>query len=351
MTKETETDEVQRALAPVSQRNLPILSERFQPRNLTELMSWAKLVTASGLAPKDMNEAGVVLCVQMGAELKISPAQAIQNIAIINGRPSIFGDLGLALFRRDAAIKEFEEDAPDVALENGHGRCKITMADDRVIERRFSIEEAKTAKLWGKQGPWTTYPGRMLMFRSRWWAMRDADPGVFKGCGSGEEAEELVAVTAEGNEITRPRAKAGEQGSGFEKVEDFIGDVGKGPKPGTGGRPAPAPLPEISNPYVATMDTIRRKPGETNGRKWLLYIMKTEDGQEFTTFDKKVFERALKLGNTEPVEIHWEVNRGKRTVKALEPHKAEPPQPEGPGFSDESKNPPDDQNLFKDEPK
>jgi len=343
---DTKENEVQKALAPVSQRNLPILSERFQPRNLTELMSWAKLVTSSGLAPKGMNEAGVVICVQMGAELNISPAQAIQNIAIINGRPSIFGDLGLALFKRDAAYKSFEEDAPDKALEQGHGRCKIVMKNGDVIERRFSIDEAKAANLWGKAGPWTQYPGRMLMFRSRWWAMRDADGGVFKGCAG---REEVYDVTPDGIEYSRPRAKATaeteETGNGFDQIDSFVDGVGNGrPAAGSAGRPAPSrPVePAIANPYEGIVDRITPFTGKKNGKSWTRYDILMRGGEKFSTFSKSVVEQAQELGRDAEVAVSWEAKGQFRNATAIHPSAAtlgdaaEPPVEDGEGVQGEN---------------
>jgi len=328
MTESTDKKEaeVQKALAPVSQRNLPILSERFQPRNLTELMSWAKLVTSSGLAPKGMNESGVVLCVQMGADLNISPPQAIQNIAVINGRPSIFGDLGLAIFKRDAAFKSFEEDAPDVALKQGYGRCKITMKNGDVVERRFSVEEAKTAKLWGKSGPWTDYPGRMLMFRARWWAMRDADGGVFKGVAAGEE---VYDVTPDGIEYTRPRARApeGEEAAGgFEQVDSFVDGVGNGrPAAGVGGRPAPstpaAPKDGLANPYVGTIKEVKKRTGKNAKGTWTLYrLIMQEEGVEFSTFSESVLQQVKETARDELVQVSWEQKGQYLTATAVHPN-------------------------------
>jgi hypothetical protein len=329
-------DEVQRALAPVSQSNLPILSERFQPKSLTELLSWAKLVTASGMAPKGMNEPGIVLAVQMGAELGITPAQAIQNIAVINGRPSIFGDLGLALFRRDAKYKTFEEDAPDVALKQGFGRCKIVMQDGTEIERRFSIEEAKAAKLWGKTGPWSDYPGRMLMFRARWWAMRDADGGVFKGCSAREELYEVIRTEDGGElEVQRPQAR-----NDFKEVEGFVKETGKGGPAPAAGRPAPAdPPPEIPNPFVDVLADLKKKSSKPGAKKkWTLWILKTETGEEFTTFDKKVAEQIGTVGKGNAATIRWELDdMNKRKAVEVAAHEESPAaEPEGGGFSQES---------------
>jgi len=58
------------------------------------------------------------------------------------------------------------------------------------VETRFSVEDAKRAGLWGKGGPWTAYPKRMLQMRARGFALRDAFPDVLKGMISVEEAQD-----------------------------------------------------------------------------------------------------------------------------------------------------------------
>ncbi len=206
------------------------LPDRFQPKNLTELMSWAKLINSSGLAPKGMNDAGIILAVQMGAELNITPTQALQNIAIINGRPCIYGDLGKALFRRDSKnCIEFEERSPQEAFEKNEGWCRIVMKGEKPIIRTFTMENAIKAGLpqrGGADSPWNKYPGRMLMFRARWWAMRDADPGVFKGMGGREEVEDHVidatGVRVNGEPIAPPSRRSAPVA---QEIDAFVADV------------------------------------------------------------------------------------------------------------------------------
>lgn len=259
------------AIPDLEDKRILGLAERFQPQNLTELMTWAKLVDKSGLAPKGMNEAAIVLCVQMGAELRITPTQALQNIAVINGRPSIFGDLGLALFKRDSGCKSFQEDAPDVALKQGFGRCTIVTKEGKVIERKFSIEEAKTARLWMKEGPWTNYPGRQLMFRARWWAMRDAEPGVFKGIGPREEVEDIVDVTdtatSGGAPLRAPRERSGTPT--VTEVEAFVKDV----KPAPG---APAAIDRSKLETVLINGVERKSSGKSN---WFEIAFERSNGE------------------------------------------------------------------------
>jgi hypothetical protein len=58
------------------------------------------------------------------------------------------------------------------------------------VVAKFSVEDAKRAGLWGKQGPWSAYPKRMMQMRARGFALRDAFPDVLKGLISAEEAQD-----------------------------------------------------------------------------------------------------------------------------------------------------------------
>jgi hypothetical protein len=274
------------------------LPDRFQPRNLTELMTWSKLIHSSALAPKGMNEAAIVLAVQMGSELRISPTQALQNIAVINGRPSIWGDLGLALFKRDASFATIEERAPDQAKAKGEGVCKITMKDGAVIERRFTREDAKTAGLYqrsGATGPWTTYEGRMLQMRARWFAMRDADPGVFKGCSSREEVQDYdeIGTTPEGVTIMRPRSKTSPVPSAAE-VEKFAKET-KVPSQAIAGATATSAAVDRSKLVKVLVGQAAEKTG--GGKTFYSIWMESSSGGKFetTTFDTKLFDLAKQL--------------------------------------------------------
>lgn len=277
------------------------LPERFQPKNLTELMAWAKLVNSSGLAPKGMNDAGIILAVQMGAELNITPTQALQNIAIINGRPSIWGDLGLALFKRDAAYLSFEERSPDEAWKAKEGWCKIVMKRDpsKPIIRTFTYanaEEAGLTRRGGPDAPWTKYPGRMLMFRARWWAMRDAEPGVFKGLAGREEQHDIVDVTdstrVDGETIRRPQRNS--EGVSATDVDNFLKDqkpVANGGGNGTGGHSAPV-IDRSKLVKVMVHDSVKKTAGET-----IFYVLTIEASSggksEASTFDSKLHDIAL----------------------------------------------------------
>lgn len=170
----------------------PQQSFSLAPRNLTEAMEFAKLIASSDLAPKDYKgkAANIVVAVAMGADLGLSPMQALQSIAVINGRPSVWGDGQLAICR---SHRDFENIA-EVVEGQGDERvavCTVKRRGQSETVSRFSVKDAKTAGLWGTN-VWARYPDRMLQNRARGFALRDSFADALKGIISAEEAEDIA---------------------------------------------------------------------------------------------------------------------------------------------------------------
>lgn len=163
------------------------------PTTFAEAQKFAEMIAQSDFCPKEMRgkPGNVMVAMQFGAEVGLPGLQALQNIAVINGKPSIYGDAALAIIRAHPKFRSLSERDPDEAIKTGAGRCEIETKDGVRVVRTFSVDEAKKAGLWSKAGPWSQYPGRMLMFRARSWAMRDALPEALKGLSIREEAEDI----------------------------------------------------------------------------------------------------------------------------------------------------------------
>lgn len=166
------------------------------PRNLAEAMEYAKLIADTDMVPKDFKgkPGNVLVAIQMGAEIGLPPTQALQNIAVINGRPSLWGDAVLALVTASAECIDVLE------TDDGHtATCTIKRRNKSDVVRTFSMDDAKLAGLAGKPGPWTQYPARMRQMRARSFAVRDAFPHLLRGISI---AEEVMDVPSEPRNIT-----------------------------------------------------------------------------------------------------------------------------------------------------
>lgn len=164
----------------------------FAPQTMTEAMEFSKLLAESSMVPRQYQgkPQDVLVCVQWGYEMGLAPMQALQNIAVINGKPSVYGDAAMALVQASPVCEDIEEYFEDEGTPNPVAVCVAKRKNRKPVTARFSVEDAKRAGLWGKQGPWTSYPKRMMQMRARGFALRDAFPDVLKGLITVEEAQD-----------------------------------------------------------------------------------------------------------------------------------------------------------------
>jgi hypothetical protein len=171
------------------------------PQNLEEAFRVANAIAMSGLAPKGIDKPEqIMVAIMAGAELGLAPFQSLQSIAVVNGRPTLYGD-GLMAVARSQGIKAKEW--IDGEGEDMVAHCMVTRPDSgEEIERTFSVYDAKKASLWGKQGPWQQYPRRMLQMRARAWALRDGCADMIRGFQVREEVEDMGVL----REVRAPEA-------------------------------------------------------------------------------------------------------------------------------------------------
>ena len=165
----------------------------LQIKSLDDLWRFSNAVSKSGLAPKGIQTPEAIFtAVQMGLEIGMSPMAALQNIAVINGRPGVYGDAGKALLRANGF--DIEEMDTKAIKAKGEATCTITHPRQKAVTRTFSLEDAKTAHLWGKSGPWTDYPYRQMAWRAFWFAARDAAADMLKGVRGAEELRDYEEI-------------------------------------------------------------------------------------------------------------------------------------------------------------
>jgi hypothetical protein len=156
------------------------------------------MLSKSTMVPKAYQKKpeDVLVAVQWGYELGLAPLQALQNIATINGKPSVYGDAAMALVQNSPVCEDVKEYFEGEGTSNPIAVCVAKRKNRTEVISKYSVEDAKRAGLWNKQGPWTQYPKRMLQMRARGFALRDAFPDVLKGLITVEEAQDYPDDTA-----------------------------------------------------------------------------------------------------------------------------------------------------------
>lgn len=229
-------------------------------KSFSDMLEFGQVVVRSGFAPKGMEKPeSVAIAVQMGLEIGLSPMAAIQNIAVVNGRPTVWGDAALALVRSSGLLEQYRQDFGGKTEEEFKAVVTVKRKGEEAIVSEFGVRDAKLAGLWKKPGPWTQFPRRMLTLRARAFALRDAFADVLKGLALTEEAQdepkEVVLgadrVRIQPGDLLDPGSAQEAQGGAVlpEATEDGAA-AGSEPEPGL----MPAPGVGITERLLAFAD-------------------------------------------------------------------------------------------------
>jgi hypothetical protein len=160
--------------------NIQTIEQAFRVADMMVHAGWTKL-----------GREQACVAILHGATLGLTPFQSVQGIAVINGRPTLWGDALVAV-----VLASGQCEACDCEM-SGKGEERVATATagrkgHKPIQRTFSVADAKKAGLWGKSGPWTHYPERMLMQRARAFALRDAFADLLQGIQIREEVDDYA---------------------------------------------------------------------------------------------------------------------------------------------------------------
>jgi hypothetical protein len=156
---------------------------------LSARMTYAKALATSELLPKAYHNKpqNVLVALEYGSALGLPAMVAIQQIAVISGKPTMSAQLMGALVRT-AGHKLRVSAITDDKGQPGAEASLVRVDDPAFVFRSvWTMDRAKTAGLLGKGGSWATYPAAMLKARAITEVCRDGAPEVLAG----------VAYTAE----------------------------------------------------------------------------------------------------------------------------------------------------------
>jgi len=195
------------------------------PTDVDQALRISEMFAKSDLVPDNYKNkpANIFLAVSAGASLGLAPFQAMQNIAVINGKPSIFGDALLAMVRNDKRCLSVKESIVGEGM-NRTATCIVSRlapnGKTEVISSSFCLGDAQKAGLLNR-GPWKSYPDRMLQMRARGFALRDAFADVIGGLITSEEAQDYP--------VPKGAVQDQESTSKFDKdarsIDDIVGEL------------------------------------------------------------------------------------------------------------------------------
>ena len=282
----------------------------------------------------------VVVAMQYGIELGFPPMAALQSIAVINGRPSVWGDGFLALIMSSPLYRDHHEyylvdgakqdtiDIEDMKKDDTKAVCTFwRMGKPIPVTRSFSVGQAKKARLWTKEGPWEDYPDRQLAMRARGFAGRDAFPDLLRGIKTAEEVrdapvDDIPIDVPTSHEPIQPR-RASEARASSSQHAPAISPASDPPEPtvapGNAESSAPASAPatgqEMRGLLIVNTSFVKPKSGEP----FYEVVAKTSTGhaQTFLTRDERVYKEAASFEGTDHAVVVGFHEATKESAKVL----------------------------------
>lgn len=179
------------------------------PNSLDGAMQLARWLSMSTFLPDKLRgkEGDIFAIMLAGAELGLPPMATLRGVYIVNGKPALEAKTKAAICLERGAAKYFRkiEDTPQAVtwetLRAGDAAPRVS---------RYTIVEAKAAGLLNKDGPWQSYPQRMLGHRALGWLCDDAYPDIVLGVSTKEDfddAEFTFTPIGAGVDLGVPKGK------------------------------------------------------------------------------------------------------------------------------------------------
>lgn len=190
-------------------KEIEIVDGDIKVRSLEDLHRFSKSLFMSGMLPKSYDTPEKVMAgIQFAKELNLPPLNALKNIAIVNGSPSIFGDLPLAIVTASGKLEKIDEFSIDkeyqkICYENKNLGAKI-FASVCIIKRKGGEEKSFSYTIMdadsnpnSRNQVWKSYFPVMMKRKARSLALKDIFPDVLFGAAIAEYDHDVIPVSAE----------------------------------------------------------------------------------------------------------------------------------------------------------
>lgn len=304
----------------------------MMPQSLEEAARLAEILSKSEMTPKSYHGKpnDCLSAILMGGELGVSPIQSIQNIAVINNRPSMWGDLVVGLVRA-SGLCDYIRQEWDPKTETATSRVKRKGQPERVDT--FSMAQARRIKTYeggkmitlAEKNTYRNYPERMCGWRSLTYGLRSEFADILKGLTTREEAEDVpendaieasfsvfqtptTAPQSEPEQPSLPQQPAAPEPAADDAWAKEFADS-EGPQP-----PAEPPAEEAQQEpeqQLFVVKAAKAGSGKTkSGADWNRYVVELSDGRKASTFSDTDFNNAL-VAQRDRVPVKVTIEPGK----------------------------------------
>jgi hypothetical protein len=177
----------------------------IQIKTFEDAFRFSVAVVKSGLAPKGDTAEAVVVKLQTGAELGLTPMRSLAGIVVVNGKPTLEGHLALGLIRASGVCAFFRMDYDG---KDETRSCTVSFRRRDTGEEgsvSFSMADARKAGLAGKD-TYKSYPDDMIGWKAVSRAAKRYFSDVTNGLDVAEHVADYVSAAANHNAPTERAA-------------------------------------------------------------------------------------------------------------------------------------------------
>ena len=193
-------------------RHVPVMAKSgfsLVAGNFEEAMKIANMLAGSKLVPQQYqgHPEDVLIACSWGESLGLKPLSALNAIAVVNGRPQLFGDALKALIMKHGTIEENWDNEQGIWTMTAHrkGFPDVTWSygyNDAIAAGHVSYNpQSNTFGLGARKSEaWVKYTKRMCQLKCRNFVIRDAFPDVIQGIdieGSDDDVMPISEVQTE----------------------------------------------------------------------------------------------------------------------------------------------------------
>lgn len=182
----------------------------------------AKAFASSTLVPKEFqgNIANCMIAAEMANRIGVSPLMAMQNLHVIQGKPSWSAKFLIAAFNGCGRFTSIRYEWQGARGEKNWG-CRAWATEKSTGERiqsswvTWDIVEKEG---WNKKSgsKWLTMPEHMFSYRAAAWLVNTHAPELSMGLSTADEVQDIV--TPPEKDITPPPAEQKQRPSVYEAV-------------------------------------------------------------------------------------------------------------------------------------
>jgi len=170
---------------------------------MADQITLAKQLAMSPIVPAayQRNEGSCYLAVDMAMRMGVSPLFLMQNLHIIQGKPSLSGQFIAALIRSTPSFRNVRlvyVGTPNTDTWGAYVTAEKTSTGEEVKGATITIKTARAEGWMTKNGSkWITMAEMMLAYRAYTWFGRQHAPELLMGLQSSDEIEDIQVVEVE----------------------------------------------------------------------------------------------------------------------------------------------------------